>query len=123
MAEEKTSLSPRETAMRMLQHAHDDVSYEDIVRQLRILQHIEWVTTDLEMGEPSADPSDQVTAHEVERPRRMSLTAEEPSLVLRSHPHYSWRSLAERSEDQSGSPCDPETSGSDPALGEASWNY
>lgn len=112
MAEENKSLSPRETALRMIQHAQDDVSYEDIIRQLRILQQIEWVMRDVEMAGMPADAPEQETENEVEQQAPLRFTADQPSIVLRSRPLYSWRSLAERSEDRA-----------DPLLGKASWIY
>lgn len=110
MPEERTSLSPRETAMRMLEHAHDDVSYEDIVRQLRILQQIEWVIKDVEMAGLPGEKTEP--EQEVERTAHLSFTSAKPSLVLRSRPLFRWRSLAERSEDRS-----------EPLFGKASWIY
>ena len=159
MAEEKTSLSPRETAMRMLLHVEDDVSYEDIIRQLRILQQIDRAVDDhsgtpwLEEVMPDVPPGSLSRGSAVPASRRPALhdlegTAETeywaddafgmtfgaprftpphhqaesadyapypaglPSLVLRSRPLYSWRTLAERSEDRP-----------DSFLDSASWIY
>lgn len=111
MAEDRTPLSPRETAMRMLTHLEDDVSYEDIIRQLRILQQIEWVMDDVDLAglsdeAPARAPADDIEENTI--PTRYA--ADKSALVLRSRPLFSWRSLAERSEDQSG-----------PFIGKASW--
>ena len=158
MAEEKTSLSPRETAMRMLLHVDDDVSYEDIIRQLRILQQIDRTmecrgeTEWLEEVIPEASPepfqhtprpgsSPKPSLSDLAEPATQEVWANDafdrpfsaarffapletesadyapypsglPSLVLRSRPLYSWRTLAERSDDRS-----------EFFLGSASWIY
>lgn len=158
MAEEKTSLSPRETAMRMLLHVDDDVSYEDIIRQLRILQQIDrtmegrGATAWLEQVIPEASPepfqhtprsgsSPKPSLSDLAEPARQQVWANDafdmgysaakfsasletesadyapypsglPSLVLRSRQLYSWRTLAERSDDLS-----------DFFLGSATWIY
>lgn len=112
MAEEKGSLTPRETALRMLAHLPDDVSYEDIIRQLRILQRIEWVMTDIEMAAMPAEAAFKEDFEEVEEAELISFAERKSSLVLRSRPVFNWRSLAERSDERS-----------DPLLGKASWIY
>lgn len=112
MAEENKSLSPRETAMRMLEHVHDDVSYEDIIRQLRILQQIEWVMTDVEMVGLSPESNAQEEESDLENTGSISFRDTSSALVLRSRPLFNWRSLAERSDDRS-----------DPYVGKASWIY
>ena len=159
MAEEKTALSPRETAMRMLLHVDDSVSYEDIIRQLRILQQIDrtmgsdgeasWLEEVIpealpessalrsEAGSPNESSPDRLKGAVM--PRSWADDAFEmrfgaskfavpfqmesadyapypssglPSLVLRSRPLYSWRTLAERSDDRS-----------DSFLNSATWIY
>lgn len=110
MAEEKKSLNPRETAIRMLEHAHDDMSYEDIIRQLRILQQIEWVMKDVEMAGVPPESTAQDDVQSREETKSISFTGGKSSLVLRSRPLFNWRSLAERSDDRSG-----------PCPGKASW--
>lgn len=107
MDEQKGALSPRETALRMLRHMHDDVSYEDIVGQLRILSQIDLVIEDI-------DTASSVESSSAEsRGGRGKLDgAEAPpdgtadqapvqnsAMVLRSHSVFSWRSLADRDED------------------------
>lgn len=47
---EKNSLAPRETVLRMLAHLREDASYEEIIRQVRILQDIENTLTEVGLG-------------------------------------------------------------------------
>lgn len=116
MAEEKTPLSPRETALRMIDHLPDDVSYEDIIRQLRILIQIDWVMNDVETAGYGSDaPSTKIekTDEDVAPPVHVDFQGGKSSLVLRSRPLFNWRSLAERSSDDR----------SEPFTGKASWIY
>ena len=103
MSEDNSSLTPRITALRMLKHMHDDVSYEDIMRQLRILQHIEWTLQDIHLAGFPADRAVEEARTELQR-------SVPSGLVLRSKPLFSWQSLADRSED-------------DPTFNRASWIY
>lgn len=118
MDEQKDALSPRETALRMLRHMHDDVSYEDIVGQLRILSQIDLVVGDLGTAGPlersAAETGDgRGEAEDAEAPLQGiagPTPAENSSLVLRTHSVFSWRSLADRDED-----------GSEPFKKRSSW--
>jgi len=109
MDEQKEALSPRETALRMLRHMHDDVSYKDIVGQLRILSHIDLVIGDVETAGPFESSAAETgngpgEAEDAEAPLQgiaAPTRAEDSSLVLRSHSVFSWRSLADRDEDGS----------------------
>lgn len=107
MEEQSTPLSPRETVLRMLKHMPDDVSYEDIVHQLRILRQIDWVVDEAASTSPSdGDGANEETTigaegapdtqMEIEPNAGASYPEESSGLVLRSGPEFSWRSLAER---------------------------
>lgn len=99
---EKNPLTPRETAMRMLKNMHDDVSYADVIRQLRVLQEIEDTLNDVEMaGFPAEEAVEEakaeldLSAHE----RALRNVPRRSSNVLRSRPRDEWRSLAEQARD------------------------
>ena len=102
---EKNPLTPRETAMRMLEHMHEDVSYEDIVRQLRILQDIEDTLNDVELAGFPADDAVREARAELDAPDDETLPDSDSDLtgrtrlVLRSQPDRGWRRL----EDHPGS--------------------
>ncbi len=112
MAEENKALTPRETSIRMLEHMYDDVSYDDIIRQLHILQQIEWVMTDVETAGSPPEMSEQEDVEDSAAEQPMRFAGNKPSIVLRSGPMFCWLSLAERSDD-----------GSDSVLMRAAWIY
>ena len=108
MPDDTSSLTPRQTALRMLTHMHDDASYEDIMRQLRILQHIEWTMQDLELaGFPANDVVEEARS-ELQRPSEYP--SSRTAVVLRSRPLFNWQSLADRSDE-------------DPMTKKATWRY
>ncbi len=107
MEEQSTSLSPRETVLRMLKHMPDDVSYEDIVHQLRILRQIDWVVDEsASASQTDGDGANEETtigaeaASDIQMAIELDAAASYPeetsAIVLRSGPEFSWRSLAER---------------------------
>lgn len=102
----------------MLKHMHDDVSYDDIVRQLHILRAIDRVAGDVETAGSfegsGTDKHDRQLEpqHADERSPRIADTApaRDAPMVLRSHTVFSWRSLADRERD-----------GSEPFIKRSSW--
>lgn len=74
----KNPLTPRETAMRLLEHMEQDASYNDIIRQVRILQDIDQTMSDADVA---GSPSDKA----VEKARSIAVG--------------SWQSLADRTDD------------------------
>lgn len=98
---EKNPLTPRETAARMLEHMHDDVSYDDIVRQLRILQDIDNALNDVDLAGFAADDAVDEARIELNSPQDDDPDAyhpASPSIVLRSRSLREWQSLADRPE-------------------------
>lgn len=91
----------------MLRHMHDDVSYEDIVGQLRILSQIDQVTEDIDAASSFESSSAETRRGSgkldgAEAPLDAAADqapAQNSSMVLRSHSVFSWRSLADRDED------------------------
>ena len=74
----KNPLTPRQTAMRLLEHIEEDATYSDIIRQMRILQDIDQTMSDADVvGSPSEKA--------VEKARTIAVG--------------SWQSLADRSDD------------------------
>lgn len=45
----KNPLTPRQTALRLLEHMETDASYGEIIRQMRILQDIDQTVNDVEL--------------------------------------------------------------------------
>jgi len=108
MSHDYENLTARETASRLLENMPDDASYEDIIRQLRILQNIDWTVRDVEIGGFPGDAVVQSARAELEHgTRRAEFTK---PLVLRSRPLFNWQTLAERSDDE-------------PLIRKATWIY
>ena len=99
----KNPLTPRQTALRLLEHMEADAGYDDIIRQVRILQDIDQTMSDADVvgsqSETSVEQARTITQGKRgvardERPRPAK-HVEKP----RPAKHGSWKSLADRSED------------------------
>ena len=108
MSRDYENLSARETASRLLENMPDDASYEDIIRQLRILQSIDWTVRDIEIGGFAGEAVVKSAREELEHGSRRA--AYHQPLVLRSAPLFNWQTLAERSDE-------------DPLIRKATWIY
>lgn len=108
MSPENGSLSARQTASRLLENMPDDASYEDMIRQLRILQSIDWTVQDVEIGGFPGEAVVQKARAELEQGNRRAEFR--PPLILRSRPLFNWKTLAERSDE-------------DPLIRKATWIY
>lgn len=97
---EKNPLTPRETALRMLEHMHDDVSYGDIIRQLRLLHEIDNTLNDVDLAGSPADEVVKEVRGELDPPAQDDAGGYRPpfTVVLRSRSISEWKSLADRPE-------------------------
>ncbi len=90
----KNPLTPRETAMRLLEHMEEDASYNDIIRQVRILQDIDQTMSDAPFAGSQSESA-------VETAR--TITQRDEATGRRDTPQSSaqgsWTSLADRSDD------------------------
>ncbi len=114
MPADKNPLTPRETALRMLEHMHDDVSYEDILRQVRILQDIDNTLNDVDLQGFEAAETVEEARIELDAPEDDEAEPYRPassSIVLRSRSQSEWQRLADR----------PERAG-DSTLRKAAWH-
>jgi hypothetical protein len=107
---ENEIMTPRATVLRMLRHMENDVTYEDIIRQIRILQRIEWTTWEVDLagvpGDGVADELDLQADGSGEGGRTVAVDTG----PLPGGAFFSWQSLAEQPEDH-------------PAFAKAAWIY
>jgi hypothetical protein len=95
---EENPLTPLETAMRVLRHAKSDVSYEEIIRQLRILEQIEMTMRDVLLAGSGGDAPVETKDEKFDE-ISVSLPPPGPSFVVRDRPLVPWQSLAERTKE------------------------
>jgi|SRR5690554_832733 len=63
----KNPLTPRETALRLLEHMEPGATYDDIIRQVRILEDIEQTMNDVELYGFEAEDVVEAAREEVRR--------------------------------------------------------
>ena len=86
----KNPLTPRQTAMRLLEHMDEDADYNDIIRQVRILQDIDQTMSD-------ADVVGSQSERSVEQARTITQGDRSVADGAKSTEHGSWKSLGEKS--------------------------
>lgn len=98
----KNPLTPRETAMRLIEHAQENATYEDLIRQLQILQDIERTMNDIELA---GFPGDDVLArvkHELADPprerRKQPRKLPRSTFILRSGDDDEWTAIGKMAE-------------------------